>query len=173
MRRVILSPVACLAVPFFPNYLISSMIFGKNVTYKMCALIFYTNFVRNISNYKQNWPRYYHKYPYVIILKSPLFLSNFNRIWIFSTVCRKILNCQILLHPSNGSRIVPCGRKDRRTNIATLIVAFVILLKTQKNGHTFLKYSSQLNKHLMLRIRYPWPLNSFYPLGYVAVRKLN
>jgi hypothetical protein len=29
MRRIVLSPVACLAVPVFPNYLINGTIFEK------------------------------------------------------------------------------------------------------------------------------------------------
>jgi len=62
VRRVILSPVACLAVPHFSKLSHKRHDFReKNVTYKMCALIFYTNFVRNISHSKKNWTRCYHK----------------------------------------------------------------------------------------------------------------
>jgi len=49
-------------------------------------------------------------------VKYTLFFSDINETWIFSDRCSK--NIQILnfiKNPSVGSRVVPCGRRDRRT----------------------------------------------------------
>jgi hypothetical protein len=55
LYRIILSSVACLALPIFSHYLINGMIFGKKVIeHKMCVLIFSTTFVWNTSHTKKN-----------------------------------------------------------------------------------------------------------------------
>ena len=56
MRLVILSSVACLAVPYFSHYLKNATIFGgKNfVEHRISVLIFCTAFVRNIPHSKNN-----------------------------------------------------------------------------------------------------------------------
>ena len=49
MRRIILSSVACLAVPYFPHYLKKER-FSENVTaYKMCVLMFSRNIFEEMS----------------------------------------------------------------------------------------------------------------------------
>jgi hypothetical protein len=54
----------------------------------------------------------------------PLFLSDFNETWIFSTDFRKILICQILGIPAQWKPGVLCRRTDRPTDTTKLIVAF-------------------------------------------------
>jgi hypothetical protein len=62
MRRIILSSVACPAVPYFSTLPHKRQIFRKKVTeHKMCVLIFSTAFVWNISSSKKNSERHYHK----------------------------------------------------------------------------------------------------------------
>ena len=39
-------------------------------------------------------------------------------------VFEKYSNIKFRENPSSGSRVVPCGKKDRRTNMTKLIVAF-------------------------------------------------
>jgi len=46
MRRIMLSSVACMAVQYFPHYLINGTILGQKVSeHKMCVLIFCTPFL--------------------------------------------------------------------------------------------------------------------------------
>ena len=46
----------------------------------------------------------------------PLFLSDFDEIWIFSAdIRKKSSNIKFLEDPFSGSRVVPCGRTDRQT----------------------------------------------------------
>jgi hypothetical protein len=62
MRWIVLSSVACLAVPYFSTLSHNRHDFRggggrrKVVEYKMCVLTFCTNFLCNISHCKKNWP---------------------------------------------------------------------------------------------------------------------
>jgi hypothetical protein len=69
MRRIILSSVSCLAVPSFATLPYKRHDFWKKKVFdhKMC-LVFSTNFVWNISHFKKNSERYYHKCTYVYVL---------------------------------------------------------------------------------------------------------
>jgi hypothetical protein len=61
-------------------------------------------------------------------VKYPLFLSDFNETWNFSTNFRKILKYQFFLNSSSGSRVVSCGRSepptDRQTEMTKLKITF-------------------------------------------------
>jgi hypothetical protein len=90
MRRNILSSAACLAVPYFPHYLINCTNFGKGYWIQNA----YFDFFWNISYSKKNLARYHHRRTYVHV-KYQLFLSDFSGIWIFSADFRKTLTYQI------------------------------------------------------------------------------
>jgi len=78
-----------------------------------------TNFVRNIFYSKKQWARYDDKYiMYRSSCKVPLllFLLDFKWIWAFLRDSRKITNIKFHENPSSGSRVVPCGRMDRRAD---------------------------------------------------------
>jgi len=62
MHRIILSFVACPAVPYFSTLSYKRHDFREKVIErKMCVLIFSTNCVWNISHSKKNSLRFYHK----------------------------------------------------------------------------------------------------------------
>ena len=64
MVLIILPSVACLALPYFSHYIIDSKIFGKKVIEHKIGgfiLIFFTNFVCDVSYSKKNSARYFHK----------------------------------------------------------------------------------------------------------------
>jgi hypothetical protein len=76
----------------FPCYHIKGKIFGKYFEYKMCFLIFSTNFVWNIFRPKKNSARYYYKFTkysrkvHIIFVRfwSKLFFSKcFQKIFIY------------------------------------------------------------------------------------------
>jgi hypothetical protein len=66
-------------------------------------------------------------------VKYPLCLSDFNETWLFSTDFQKHSNIKFHENPSSGSRVVPCGRTDRRTDMTHLIAAFRNLANAPKN----------------------------------------
>jgi hypothetical protein len=59
-------------------------------------------------------------------VRYPLLLSDFNKAWLLSTHFRKILNIKFHENPSSRSRIVPCGRTDRRTDEQTDITRLIV-----------------------------------------------
>jgi hypothetical protein len=106
----------------------------KVVEHKMCVLIFSTNFVWNISHYKKKWASYYQKcillfmwrirYSFPILMKLEFtrqFLENYSSIKFHG-------------YASSGSRIVPCGQKDGRTDMTKLIVTFRNFENAPKNS---------------------------------------
>ena len=67
----------------------------KGTENKICVLIFSTTFVWNISHSKKKWAWYDKKMCIGLHVKYPLFLSDFNKTWIFSTGFRKIFKYKI------------------------------------------------------------------------------
>jgi len=64
-----------------------------------------TTFVRNISHSKEKWERYDKKMYIGLHVKYPLFLSNFNETWFFSTeVRKKYLNFNFYKNLSRGEK---------------------------------------------------------------------
>ena len=94
MRRIILSSVACLARAYFSTLSHKRFCFRKKRALEpnMC---FYTTFVWNISHSKKNWARCDQIGNIGLHQKYPLFLSDFDKTWVFWAECRKILKHQI------------------------------------------------------------------------------
>jgi hypothetical protein len=62
MRRIILSSVACPALPYFSTFSHKRNDFREKVIEnKMCVLIFSTICIRKSSHFRKNSARYYHK----------------------------------------------------------------------------------------------------------------
>ena len=59
-------------------------------------------------------------------VKYPLFLSDFDETWIFSTNFEKYSNIKFHENPSGGSRVVPCGRTDGRTDKQTDLMRLAV-----------------------------------------------
>jgi len=50
-------------------------------------------------------------------VKYPLFLSHFMKVDISRQIFEKSSNIKFHENPSSGSRVVPCGRKDRHDEV--------------------------------------------------------
>ena len=88
-QRIILSPVACPAVPYFYTLSYKRHDFRKNITeYKMCILIFSTSASEDFSFYEEFSKILSSMYKRFHV-KHPLFVSDFNKTWIFLTGFRK------------------------------------------------------------------------------------
>jgi hypothetical protein len=110
----------------FPHYFINGTIFwgvGGVTEHKMCI----SNFSAHLSEIffilrrnKGSWSKIY----IGLHVKYPLFLSDFNETWTFSTDFEKSSNTKFHENPPSGSRVVPCGRMEWRTDMTNLVVAF-------------------------------------------------
>jgi hypothetical protein len=106
----IVSPVGCLAIPYFCTSSHKRYSFQKKVTkHKMCVLIFSTTFVLNTSYSKKNSTRYYHK------CKVPIILNRIERNLNFlKQIYEKYSTIKFHENPSSGRPAVPHGWTDRQ-----------------------------------------------------------
>jgi hypothetical protein len=114
--------VACPAVPYFSTLFTSGTIFQNIFEYKMCVLIFNTT-LTHFSFYE----KFSETKSYGCIglhVKYPLHLPDFNETSTAPTDFEKILKSKTPCKTKGGSRVVPCGRTDRRTYMTKLIVIF-------------------------------------------------
>jgi len=115
MRRIMLLPVTCLAVPYFPHYLINGTIFGKNVLeHKLCNLIFSTTFVWNIFYSKKKSAKHYRKGTYGFIQRTRYSCQTLMKVEFSRHILEKFSRNKFRENPYNGSRcsMWTDGRKD-------------------------------------------------------------
>jgi hypothetical protein len=71
-------------------------------------------------------------------VKHQSFLSNFNKTWIFSTdSLQNRLNIKFRQNPSSGSQVAPRGRKNGRTDMTKLTIAFRNFANAPKSDSKF------------------------------------
>jgi hypothetical protein len=114
MRRIILSSVACLALPYFSTLSHKRHDFRKKkvVEHKMCVLILSTAFVCNISHSKTNSARHRQMFD-------------------------KSSNIKFQETSSSGSRVVACGRTREQTGMTTLTVVRTRLTPLRNKSHLY------------------------------------
>ena len=106
----------------FPHRLINGMVFGKKVIeYKMCVFVVSTTFFRNISHFKNNSVRYYHKCIQVFIGSTRYSSQIFFKSCIFSRDFSKIVISNFIKIRQVGSDLF---HADRRADMTKLIGAF-------------------------------------------------
>ena len=66
-------------------------------------------------------------------VKYPLFLSDFDESWSFSTDLKKKTNTKFNQNMFSRSRVFTCGRTERRTDMTKLVVAFRNFANAPKN----------------------------------------
>jgi hypothetical protein len=123
MRHTLTSFVAPLPPPHFSSLSLKRHGFRKKVIeHKMCVFVFRITFVWNIYHYEDNLARYCYKMWKLLRVKYPLFLSDFNETWSFSTDFRKSL--KYLQNPSSVNRVFRCGQTDRRIDVTKVNCRF-------------------------------------------------
>ena len=110
------SSVAFPLYNIFPRYLIKGTFFEtKNVRFD-----FLYNFCGNTSQFQEELNDIRSQRYIGIHLTYLLFLSDFNKAWIFSTDFRKILKHKISSKSVQWKLSFPCGRKDTTKHFAIL-----------------------------------------------------
>jgi hypothetical protein len=129
MHHIILSSMACLAVPHFPTSHEQHDFFKRRKLNIKCIFLFSLQILSEtfLIHRRNEWDMI--KTVYWFSWKLPIihirFESNFN------FLNRFLKNTRIKFHynPSSGSRVVPCGQTD----MAKLVVIFHIFVNTPKN----------------------------------------
>jgi hypothetical protein len=136
MRRIILSSVACLVVPYFSTLSHKRHdLREKFIEHKMCVLIFYTTLSETFFTL-----RIIQRDIIINVYRSSckvlLLLSDFNGTWIFSTDFRKILSYQISLKSVQWEPSC-LTRKDRQTDEQTYITKLIVTFRNFANAPIF------------------------------------
>ena len=145
MRRIMLSSVACLALPHFSTLSHNRHDFREKVIdHKVRVLIFSTILSENFLDLRRNERGVIKMYSGFHVQYS-LFLSDVNENLILSTDFRKILKSQISSNsvqwePSSSMRTdrqkesLTDGQTERRTDMTRLIVVFRNFVNAPKNN---------------------------------------
>ena len=124
-----------------PFYLINGKILEQNFPeHKMCVLIFYTTFASNISPSKKKWAKYDQKRILVFTWSTPYSRPNLMKLVFSPQTLQKFSNIKFHGNPSGGSRVVSCGRTDKKK----LINAFLNFANVSNKTTTHYSYSSVL-----------------------------
>ena len=120
--------------PIFPHYLINGAIFGKKLLEINCVFWFSLQLFSEIFLILGIIQRDVFTKVKSLHVKYQLFLSDFNETWISQQIFDKTSNTKFNQNTSSGSRVVPCRRKGRRTDMTKLIVAFRNFADAPKNA---------------------------------------
>jgi hypothetical protein len=127
----------------FPHYLINGTTFGKKLLNIKCVFRFYLQILSEIFLILRRIQRDIIINVHMSSCKVPLFLSDFNEAWIFSTEFRKIDKYQISWKSVqwNPSCSMYIDRQtDRQTDMTRLIVAFRNFTTAPKNAWNYLAF---------------------------------
>ena len=115
------------------HYLIKATIFWKKLLNKICVFWFFsTTVIWNISHSYKNSVRYCHECENIFIQNARYFCRIVMKLDVSRQSFEKSSNIKFHQNSSSGSRIVPWGRTDRRTDMK-LLVAFRNFAKAPKN----------------------------------------
>ena len=116
-RRVILSSVASLALPYFSTLSHKRNNFpGKFIGHKMCVLIFSTTFVWDITHSKKNSARYYHKGTYVFFQNTRYSCQILMKLEFSRHIFEKYIPNFVKIRPVEAVLFYQDGRTDGKTD---------------------------------------------------------
>jgi len=118
LRRIILSPVVCLAPKYLSTLFNKRGDFRKKVTVHKMSFEFINNFCLKHISFCEDFSEILSQMYIGFRVKYLLFLSYFNETWNFSTDFRKILKVYnfIKSHLFSGSWLVSYGHRVGRTD---------------------------------------------------------
>jgi hypothetical protein len=121
----------------FQHYLINGMTFGGGevTEHRMCFLVFSTTFVLNTAHSKKNWPGCDQKCILVFMWSTRYCCPTLMKLEFSRYIFENYPNIEFHENSSSGSRAVPCGQKERRTDMTALIVAFRNFANPPKKCH--------------------------------------
>jgi hypothetical protein len=99
----------------------------------MCIFIFSTTFVWNISHSNKNSVRYYHKCTQIFVYSTRFSCQILIKLEVSRQISEERSDVKFHENPSSGSRVVPCGRTDRRTDMTKVIITFRNFATASKN----------------------------------------
>jgi len=141
----ILSSVACPALQYFSTLSHRRYDTRKNVTeHKMCVLISSTNLSETFLVLRRN-DRDMIKSVLVFMYSSRCSCPILMKLEFFQQIFEKFLNIKLQETPSTGSRVVPCGRTDRRAD-KKLIVAFGNFANSPEKWQPILSFVGTTNR---------------------------
>jgi len=127
---------------FFPHYFINAIFSKKKMVLNIkCALRYSIKLLSEIFLIPRRTEWDMVQNVNQTFLKYLLLLPDFNEFWILTIDSRK--NTQISYfheNPSSGSRVVPCGRKDRWTDGQTDMTKFTVDFRNFANAPKIMTY---------------------------------
>ena len=124
---IMLSSLTCSASRYFPHYLINGTFFEEKKLLKKRVFWFLYNLVWNISHSEKKTERDMINICIGLQENNALFLSDFNKTWLFSTYFRKVLKYKISWESVQWEMSCSMrmdGHIDERTDMVTPTVSF-------------------------------------------------
>ena len=86
------------------------------IEHKMCVLIFSTTFLQNVSHFKKNLARYFHKCENVFLWSACYYCRILMTLEFSRQIFKKSLNIKFHQNSYSESRADPCGQTYRQTD---------------------------------------------------------
>ena len=148
MRRIILSSVASLAPPHFSTFSHKRHDFQKNNSLNIKHVFWLSLQIWILFYFNHNSARYFHKCAYVIIYCTRYSFLILIKSELSLQILETCSNTKFHENSSSGSRVVPCGRTEKQTDMTKLIFASCNFEKAPKNKWLLPSYPPVVGGHL-------------------------
>jgi hypothetical protein len=127
LRRIIISSLFCLAVPYFSHIIWLKERFPKKkvIEHKIYIWIASTNFVQNTSHSKKRPPRYYRKCTHIFVSHTNYSCQFLMKLEFSRQIFEKIHKYKISWNPTSWIRVVSYIQSVWGADMTNLIAAFL------------------------------------------------